>query len=130
MQLQFVPVEDFYFALTLCNKPLEEIDDPVLTGTVKALLQDRFGQSSTVASAQQNTFHYVFRVQNVDHHPAPQLVVSISDWHDKLRLNSDFGWTLDSDRKPMRTEKFPEREQFAQKVKAYLRETLQLPLKE
>jgi hypothetical protein len=128
MQLKFVPVEEFYFALTLCNKPLEEIDDPDLTEKVGLLLKDRFGQSSTVASAQQNTFHYVFRVLEVDHDPAPQLVVSISDWHDKLRLNSDYGWTLDSDRKPTRTDKFQGRDQFTQQLKFYLQDTFALPL--
>lgn len=128
MQLEFVPVEDFYFALTLCNKPLEEIDDPALTEKVGRLLKDRFGQSSTVAAAQQNTFHYVFRVLGVEHDPAPQLVVSVSDWHDKLRLNSDYGWTLDSDRKPMRTDKFQGRDQFVQQLKVYLQETFALPL--
>ncbi|HEY9828013.1 MAG TPA: hypothetical protein V6D19_21455 [Stenomitos sp.] len=128
MRLEFVPVEDFYFALTLCVKTLEEISDSELILKVHGLLRDRFDQPSTVASAQQNTFNYVFRVLDYDNSPAPQLVVSIADWQDKLRLSSDFGWTLDGDRKPVRTDKFPLRASFNMELKQHLSQTLQLPL--
>jgi hypothetical protein len=127
MQLEFVPVEDFYFALTLCAKTLEEITDESLVRTTKMLLAEQFGQSSTVASARQNTFNYVFRVRNLDNSPAPHLVVSISDWQDKLRLSSDFGWMLDPERKPIRTDKFQMRSEFAEQLKQYLKEKVQIP---
>ncbi len=125
MQLEFVPVEEFYFALTLCVKTLEEIPDDALIQTVKTTFADKFGQSSTVAAAQQNTFNYVFRVRDRDNSPAPQLVVSIADWQDKLRLGSDYGWALDGDRKPTRTDKFSERTAFAEEVKAQLHQMLE-----
>jgi hypothetical protein len=127
MQLVFVPVEDFYFALTLCAKTLEEITDEALVQTAKTLLSGQFGQSSTVASARQNTFNYVFRVSGLDNGPAPQLVVSISDWQDKLRLSSDFGWMLDEERKPTRTDKFQLRSEFTVQLKQHLQEIAQIP---
>jgi hypothetical protein len=127
MQLEFVPVEEFYFALTLCVKTLEEIADDSLIQTVKSTFAQQFGQSSTVAAAQQNTFNYVFRVRDRDNSPATQLVVSIADWQNKLRLGSDFGWALDGDRKPTRTDKFSERAAFAEELKAHLNQMLQKP---
>ncbi len=127
MQLEFVPVEDFYFALTLCAKTLEEITDKSLVQTVKVLLAEKFGQSSTVASARQNTFNYVFRVRDLDNSPAPHLVVSVSDWQDKLRLSSDFGWMLDEERKPTRTEKFQLRSEFTEQLKQHLKQSVQIP---
>ncbi len=128
MQLEFVPVEDFYFALTLCAKTLEEISDSTLVHHAKTAFAETFGQSSTVASARQNTFNYVFRVQDVDNSPASQLIVSVSDWQDKLRLSSDLGWMLDAERKPTRTDKFQMRSEFTEQLKQHLRETLQIPL--
>ncbi len=125
MKLEFVPVEDFYFALTLCVRLLEEFDDTQLLEQVRSQLAKTYGQSSTVAAARQNTFNYVFRVGDYDNSPSPQLVVSISDWNGKLRLSSDYGWTLDENRKPVRTEKFELRGQFAQQLKVYLHEQLQ-----
>lgn len=95
MQLEFVPVEEFYFALTLAVKTLEDIDEPNLAEEVGNRLKEKFGQPSTVAAAKQNTFNYVFRVRDVDSSPAKQLVVSVADWQGKLRLSSDYGWTLD-----------------------------------
>jgi hypothetical protein len=127
MQLEFVPVEDFYFALTLCAKTLEEITDESLVRTAKTLLAEQFGQSSTVASARQNTFNYVFRVRDLDNSPAQHLVVSVSDWQDKLRLSSDFGWMLDTERKPTRTDKFQMRSEFAEQLKQYLKEKVKIP---
>jgi hypothetical protein len=126
MQLEFVPVEEFYFALTLCVKTLEEILDPQLTQAVKIKLAEQFTQPSTIASAQQNTFNYVFRVLDYDNSPAPHLIVSIADWQDKLRLGSDFGWTLDGDRKPVRTDKFAARDRFLAQLKEQLTEHFQI----
>jgi hypothetical protein len=127
MQLEFVPVEDFYFALTLCAKTLEEITDESLVHIAKTVLSEQFGQSSTVASARQNTFNYVFRVRDLDNSPAPHLVVSVSDWQDKLRLSSDFGWMLDAERKPTRTDKFQQRSEFTAQLKQHLKENIQIP---
>ena len=127
MELEFVPVEEFYFALILCVRTLEEIDDPALVEQVRSQLATRFGQSSTVAAAQQNHFNYVFRAQGFDHQPAPQLMVSIADWNGKLRLGSDYGWQLDQNRKPVRTDKFELRAHFTQALKSYLQAHLQLP---
>ncbi|NCJ05770.1 hypothetical protein GS597_04430 [Synechococcales cyanobacterium C] len=120
MQLQFVPVDDFYFALTLCVRTLEEIEDPALVERVRSHLSQTLGQPSTIAAAAQNTFNYVFQVLDYDNSPAPQLVASVADWQDKLRLSSDYGWMLNADRKPIRTERYPEREQFTQGFKAAL----------
>jgi hypothetical protein len=126
MQLEFIPVEEFYFALTLSVRTLEDIEQPELTPVVASRLAERFGQPSTVAAASQNTFNYVFRVDQ-DNAPAPQLILSIADWHDSLRLSSNYGWVLNADRKPVRTEKYPLRSQFAHEVKQYLKEWLDLP---
>jgi len=128
MQLEFVAVEEFYFALTLAVRTLEEISQPGLVEQVRSRLQEKCGQSSTVAAAQQNNFNYVFRVQGYDNSPAAQLIISVSDWQNKLRLSSDYGWTLDKDRKPVRTERFTQRAEFAQALRVYLQEWLQLPL--
>lgn len=128
MQLMFVPVEEFYFALTLAVRTLEDISTPGLAAAVEAKLQQELGQSSTVAAASQNTYNYVFKVKDIDNSPNPQLMLSISDWQGNLRISSDYGWTLDSDRKPIRTEKFEHRTVFAEQVKAYLQEWLELPI--
>jgi hypothetical protein len=120
MQLQFIPVEEFYFALTLAVRTLDDLEKPGLVAQVRSHMKTEYGQSSTVASSKQNTFNYVFRVQGVDNSPSPQLIVSISDWQDKLRLGSDYGWMLDPERKPIRTDNFSHRQQFSQ--------SLQLPL--
>lgn len=128
MQLDFVPVEEFYFALTLAVKTLEEIEQPDLVQQVGDRLAQKYGQSSTVAAAKQNTFNYVFRVQDIDNSPAPQLVISIADWQNKLRLSSDYGWTLDSDRKPIRTQHYNQRPEFTQTLRNYLQTWLQVPL--
>lgn len=128
MQLEFIPVEEFYFALTLAVRTLEELNTPDLAEKVRQRLETELGQPSTVAAASQNTYNYVFRVKDVDNSPAPQLILSIADWQGNLRLSSDYGWTLDSDRKPIRTEKFADREKFAQQVRSHLQDWLQLPL--
>lgn len=128
MQLQFVPVEEFYFALTLAVRILEDIDHPNLMEQVRSSLKTKCGQPSTVAAASQNTFNYVFIVHEYDNSPAKQLVVSVADWQGKLRLSSDYGWVLDEQRKPVRTEKFNQRPIFAQHLKSYLQDWLQVPL--
>lgn len=130
MRLEFVPVEEFYFAITLCVRVLTEIENPELVAQMQEKLSTTLGQSSTVASAQQNSFNYVFRVYEVDCAPAEDLVVSISDWGQALRLNSDFGWMLDENRKPKRTEKFGQRDEFLQQLKAKLQEEFQIVLNE
>jgi hypothetical protein len=128
MQLEFVPVEDFYFALTLAIRTLEDFEQPGLVEQVRLRLLSQYGQPSTVAPGKQNTFNYVFRVQDVDNSPAPGLIVSVSDWQDKLRLSSDYGWMLDSERKPIRTELFSQRPQFTQQLRSHLQQSLQIPL--
>lgn len=128
MELEFVPVEEFYFALTLAVRTLEELEGQERVEQARSRLAEKFGLPSTVAAAQQNSFTYVFRVHGYDNSPAPQLIVSIADWQDKLRLSSDYGWTLDVDRKPIRTERFEQRQEFSNKLRAHLQDWLQLPL--
>lgn len=128
MQLEFVPVEDFYFALTLAVKTLDEVMGAELVEQARLHLREKFGQPSTVAPGKQNTFNYVFRVQDYDHSPAPQLILSISDWQDKLRLSSDYGWMLDPERKPVRTDRFDQRPEFAHQVRSHLKNQLELML--
>lgn len=127
MQLEFVPVEEFYFALTLAVRLLEDVAQPGLAEQVQTRLIDIYGQPSTVAAASQNTYNYVFRVTGIDNSPAPQLILSIADWQGNLRLSSDYGWMLDSERKPTRTEKFEHRPTFAQQVRSHLGAWLDLP---
>lgn len=128
MQLDFVPVDDFYFALTLAVRTLEDIEKPGLVEEVRSLLMAKYGQPSTVAPGKQNTFNYVFRVQGVDNSPATELFVSISDVSNKLRLASDYGWVLDVERKPIRTDKFDQRSVFNQQVRSHLQDLLQISL--
>lgn len=128
MQLEFIPIEEFYFALTLAVRSLEDLGNPDLVEQVRSRLKSECGQPSTIAAANQNTFNYVFRVHGYDNSPAPQLIVSVADWQDKLRLSSDYGWTLDNERKPVRTERFNQRSEFAQKVRSHLEDWLQVSL--
>jgi hypothetical protein len=128
MQLEFIPVEEFYFALTLAVRTLDDLEKPGLVALVRSHLETKYGQPSTVVSGKQNTFNYVFRVLDVDNSPSPGLIVSISDYQDKLRLASDYGWMLDAERKPVRTDNFSQREQFAQELRSHLQQSLQLPL--
>jgi hypothetical protein len=128
MDFRFVPVEEFYFALTLAVRTLEEVAEPGLADRMGARLEQELGQASTVAAATQNTYTYVFQVKDVDNSPNPGLIVSLSDWQGNFRISSDFGWTLDADRKPTRTEKFNQRGEFSEQVKAYLREWLQVEI--
>ena len=130
MKLEFVPVEDFYFALTLAVKTLEEIDRPALAEQVRSRLEQKCGQSSTVAAATQNTFNYVFHVLGYDNSPAPQLIVSVSDWQHKLRLSSDYGWIVGPDRKPIRTPRYSQRQEFAQELRLHLQNWLGVPIAE
>lgn len=120
MQLEFVPVEEFYFALTLSVRTLEDLGDQTLVEQVRSQLAAKCGRPSTVAAAQQNNFNYVFRVADCDNSPSTQLFVSVADWQGKLRLSSDYGWTLDENRKPVRSAKFSQRQSFAQELRSYL----------
>lgn len=124
MQLEFVPVEDFYFELTLALKTLKEIENPALAKQVGTILKERFGQSSTVAAASQNTYNYVFKVTDVDNSPFNRLVVSIADWGDNLRLSSDYGWMLNDSHRAEKSDRFSSREQFSSDFQAYLQSWL------
>lgn len=128
MQLEFVPVEEFYFALTLAVRMLDDLPTAGLAAQVEKRLKQEFGQPSTVAAASQNTYNYVFRITDVDNSPADQLILSIADWQGNVRLSSDYGWTLDAERKPLRTDKFSQRSAFSHQVRSYLQQWLQLPL--
>ncbi|GAB4232633.1 MAG: hypothetical protein Kow00121_60780 [Elainellaceae cyanobacterium] len=128
MQLEFVSVEEFYFALTLAVKTLEEYQGKDLVEQARSLLHEKFGQASTIAPGKQNTFNYVFRVSDLEDSTVPQCIVSIADWQDKLRLSSDYGWTLDAERKPIRTDHFEQRHQFAEALRSHLQATLGLHL--
>jgi hypothetical protein len=128
MQLEFVPVEDFYFELTLAVKTLEEVATPGLAIQVGEKLAKQYGQSSTVAAASQNSYNYVFRVLNVDNAPFSRLTVSIADWQGSLRLGSDYGWTLNEEHKVVRADKFAQRDGFNQQLKAHLQEWLGMPI--
>jgi hypothetical protein len=130
MHLEFVPVEEFYFAITLCLRTLTEIENAELVTQMQEKLAVTYGQSSTVAAAQQNTFNYVFRVYDVDCAPAEDLIVSIADWNGALRFSSDYGWILDENRKPKRTEKFSQRDEFLQQLKTHLQGNFQVALNE
>lgn len=124
MDFRFVPVEEFYFALTLAVRTLEELSAPGLADQIGTRLKQELGQPSTVAAATQNTYNYVFQVKDVDNSPNSHLIVSLSDWQGNFRISSDYGWTLDEERKPVRTEKFSQRGEFAEQVRAYLRDWL------
>ncbi|CDN12096.1 MAG: hypothetical protein HRU34_14550 [Richelia sp.] len=129
MQLEFIPVEKFYFALTLAVRTLEDLEYPGLVDHARSQLSEKYGQPSTVAPGKHNTFNYVFSIQHIDNSPANQLIVSVSDWQNKLRLSSDYGWVLNSERKPTRTEKFHQRSQFSQEIRNYLQDYLQIQIK-
>jgi hypothetical protein len=128
LNLVFVPVQEFYFALTLSVRTLEEFGNPTLVAAVRAKLEQKFGQASTVAAGEQNNFNYVFQVLDYDNSPAPGLVISIADWQGKIRLGSDYGWVLDESRKSIRTDKFAQRTEFAEQLKTHLQTLLELPL--
>jgi hypothetical protein len=128
MQFEFVPVEQFYFALTLAVRTLEELTTPGLAETVGSCLKQKYGQASTVAAATQNTYSYVFKVKDIDNSPNPGLIVTIADWQGNLRISSDYGWALDAERKPVRTDKFSQRSEFSQQVQHHIQEWLNLSL--
>lgn len=130
MRLEFVPVEEFFFALTLSVRLLEEIEAPGLLEEMRSHLHAQYGQPSTIAAAQDNTFNYVFRLLDYEHSPDVPLIVSISDWSGKLRLSSNYGWTLSEERKPIRTEEFTRRSEFTQQLKSFLQDDLNMPLAE
>ncbi|MBW4664831.1 MAG: hypothetical protein KME01_11635 [Chroococcus sp. CMT-3BRIN-NPC107] len=128
MQLEFVPIEDFYFALTLAVRPLEDIGNEDLVEKVRSRLEFVCGEPSTIAAATQNNFNYVFIVRDGINSPAPKLIVSVADWQNKLRLSSDYGWVLDKERKPVRTELFNQRSDFAHQLRSHLETWLEVSL--
>jgi hypothetical protein len=128
MQLEFIPVEDFYFALTLAVKTLDEVENPQALEQVRSRLAELYDQPSTIAPGKQNNFNYVFRVPDYDNSPSPQLIVSIADWQNKLRLSSDYGWALDAERKPVRSPHFEQRSAFAGELRSHLTEWLGVTL--
>ncbi len=128
MQLEFVPIENFYFALTLAVRPLEDIGDVNLVEKVRSRLEFLCGEPSTIAAATQNNFNYVFIVSDGNNSPTPKLIVSVADWQNKLRLSSDYGWTLDKERKPVRTELFNQRADFAHQLRSHLESWLEVSL--
>jgi hypothetical protein len=128
MRLEFVPVEEFYFALTLAVKTLEEVGNADRVEQVRSRLEEKFGQPSTVAAAKQNNFNYVFRVQDYDNSPSPQLVLSIADWQGRIRLSSDYGWMLDSERKPVKSDRYEQRQQFVADVRDHFKTVFDLDL--
>jgi hypothetical protein len=128
MQLEFVPIEDFYFELTLAVKTLEEIPTPGLAAQVKERLQTQYGEPSTIAGAAQNTYNYVFRVLDVDNAPFHRLIVTVADWQGQLRLGSDYGWTLNEEHRAIRSPKHDDRPQFTQTLKTHLQTALGIPL--
>jgi hypothetical protein len=128
MQLEFVPIEDFYFELTLAVRTLEELTAPGLAEAVGQILAQRFGEPSTIAGASQNTYNYVFQVKDVDNSPFHRLIVSISDWQGNLRISSDYGWTLNQEHRAVRSPRFEQREQFTQQLKAHLQDWLGVAL--
>jgi hypothetical protein len=130
MQLEFIPVEEFYFALTLAVRTLEEITQPGITDQIHQRLVQECGEPSTVAAASQNTFNYVFRVNNYHDTLERPIIISIADWQGKLRLSSDYGWMLDPSRKPIKTELYAHRPEFAKQLRSHLQNWLQVPLSE
>lgn len=121
MQLQFVSVEEFYFALTLDTRLLQSWNDGELMRQLAEQLKNRYGQASTVAAAPQNTFNYVFRV--VEGAPAGT-VVEIFNWGEQLRLSSNFGLERTASGKAEKLDSYNQRSQFAIQVCAYFAETL------
>jgi len=125
MQLEFVSVEEFYFALTLDTRLLHAWSDAALATAARERLAARFGQSSTVAAAEQNTFNYVFRVRG----DVPEgTLVEVFDWGSELRLASNYGLVRTAAGKVNRLESFAERPAFAARVAASLATLLDLEL--
>jgi hypothetical protein len=125
MQLQFVPVEEFYFALTLDTRVLHTLSDPGLVARLRRCLGERFGQASTVAAAEQNTFNYVFQVAEG---APPGTVVEVFDWGDQVRLSSNYGLERTPSGKVERLASFEERPEFARLLLAHLARELAIPL--
>ncbi|BAC88814.1 hypothetical protein [Gloeobacter violaceus] len=125
MQLDFVSVEEFYFALTLDTRLLYEWHDPALVEQVRLRLKAGYGEPSTVAAARQNTFNYVFRV--IGNLPANTLI-EVLDWGEQLRLNSNYGLERTPGGKVNRLPAYEERPQFAAAIAATLAQLLHVPL--
>ncbi|AGY60264.1 hypothetical protein [Gloeobacter kilaueensis] len=125
MQLEFVSVEDFYFALTLETRLLHEWNDAALVDQARLKLMAHYGEPSTIAAARQNTFNYVFRVSGGEGTGA---MVELLDWGEQLRLNSSYGLVRAPDGKVNRLESFEKRPAFAREVADYFAAQLGLPL--
>ncbi|MEM9151707.1 MAG: hypothetical protein AAGB19_14800, partial [Cyanobacteria bacterium P01_F01_bin.3] len=89
---------------------LKKFSDRDLVADFRQKLESQFGQSSTVVASKHNSFNYTFRVIGVDNAPANQLVISTSAWENKIRISADYGWILNEARKPIRSDKFTQRE--------------------
>lgn len=126
MQLQFVPVEEFYFALTLDTRLLLEWTDAQLVGQVQPALKAQYGQSSTVAAAKQNSFNYVFRIVAED--IPPDTILEVFDWAEQLRLSSNYGLVRAQDGKVTRLTSYEQRPQLARQVSAHLSSVLAVEL--
>ncbi|MBW4696277.1 MAG: hypothetical protein KME03_00005 [Aphanocapsa lilacina HA4352-LM1] len=126
MQLDFVSVEEFYFALTLDTRLLYEWHDTTLVEQVGLKLKACYEEPSTVAAARQNTFNYVFRV--VGDLPANTLI-EVLDWGEHLRLNSNYGLERTPGGKVNRLPAYEDRPQFAAAVASTLAQLLKIPLR-
>lgn len=62
MQLEFIPVEEFYFALTLAVRTLEELDNPDLVQQMRSRLKKNAvnPQQSLLPSKIHLTTYFVF----------------------------------------------------------------------
>ena len=125
MQLQFVPIEAFYFALTLDTRVLREWSGSSLVDEARIKLRARYGEPSTVAAARQNTFNYVFQVENS---VSTGSVIEIFDWADQLRLSSNLGLERTASGKVNRLESFDQRPRFAAELSAHFSELLGMTL--
>jgi len=123
MQLEFI--RSVLLALTLAVRPLEDLENPDLVEQVRSRLEQECGQPSTIALPYKNTFNYVFRVHGYDNSPAPQLLVSVADWQDNLRLSSD-GWFLDKSVSQF-VRNVSASARSLPKLRSYLQDWLQVP---
>jgi len=112
MQLEFIPVEAFLLCPYPGGSPFRDLENPDLVEQVRSRLEQECGQPSTIAAANKIhlTMYFAFMDTTTALHPSS--LVSVADWQDNLRLSSDYGsWIR---RKPVRTERFSQRSEFAQ----------------
>jgi len=85
MQLEFIPVEAFYFALTLAVRPLEDLENPDLVEQVRSRLEQECGQPQSLPPNKIHlTMYFAFMDTTTALHPSS--LVSVADWQDNLRL--------------------------------------------